>query len=85
MKVQEFITAVEEGKTVGCLNMRIAKKGRYIVAMLPSGGFEVDATKIEISKSDPEIVNLIYEETFAGLPYTALKGSLMPSEWKVIE
>ena len=85
MKVQEFITAIEEGKTVGCLGMTIRKRGRYIVAMLPSGGFEVNANKIEISKSDPEIVNLIYEDEFAGLPYTALKGSLMPSEWKVIQ
>ena len=85
MNPEEFVAAVEEGKTLGCLNMRIKKKGRYIVAMLPSGGFEVNATKIEVSKFDPEIVDLIYEETFAGLPYTALKGSLMPSEWRVIE
>ena len=85
MNVDEFIAAVEEGKTLGCLDMRIKKKGKYIKASLPGGGFQIDATKIEVSKYDPLIVNLIYEENFAGFPYTALKGTLMPSDWKVIE
>lgn len=85
MNVDEFIAAVEEGKTLGCLDMRIMKRGRYIHAELPGGGFLIEATKVEASKFNPEIVSLIYEENFAGLPYTALKGTLMPSEWKVIE
>lgn len=82
---KDFAKAIEDGKTLGCLNMRVYKDGGYIKVELPAGGFSLRGNVLKTMRDNENIVMLIYEDEFAGIPYSAIKGTFAVSEWKVVE